>query len=300
VALSNRKNQRVPVAARPRALIVAHLGVAVTIEVDATRRTVRVPRKSGFVVGDEVLVDRSDRLELVPRRTELLRRAAGGGVHVVAANLDVLFIVAAVDPPARVGLVDRAAVAARSSHIEPILIVNKADLADPEGVIPAMTTRTTEMRVVLASAVNGDGVDEIARILAKGGRGALVGPSGVGKSSLFNRLVPNADLLTRALSAATGAGRHTTATSTLLRLAGGGELIDTPGIREYGLVDVAPPQLAAYFPGFAAIEEACRFRDCLHEEEPACTVKQAVDEGRISMTRYRAYRKLLAELKASG
>lgn len=298
VVLSRKQKAQGPPG--QEAVIVTHLGVAVEIEAAGARRIVRVPRKSGFVVGDQVLVDEADRLELVPRRTELLRRAAGGGVHVVAANLDVLFVVAAVDPPARAGLVDRAAVAARSSGIEPILIINKADLPDPEGVVAAMSTRASEMRVVLASAESGAGVDAIAAILAAQGRGALVGPSGVGKSSLFNRLVPEAALHTRTLSAATGAGRHTTTTSTLNRLAGGGEIVDTPGIREYGLVDVAPADLAAWFPGFAAVVEGCRFRDCLHEAEPGCVIKQAVDDGRVQGARYVAYRNLLAELKGTG
>lgn len=290
------KQQSAPVPA----VIVTHLGVAVEIEGDGPRRVVRVPRKSGFVVGDQVLVGENDRLTLVPRRTELLRRAAGGGVHVVAANLDVLFVVAAVDPPARAGLVDRAAVAARSSGIEPVLIINKADLPDEEGVIAAMSSRASEMTVVLTSANSGQGIDELAALLAQKGRGALVGPSGVGKSSLFNRLVPEADLNTRALSPATGAGRHTTTTSTLHRLAGGGEVVDTPGVREFGLVDVAPADLAAWFPGFAVVVEGCRFRDCLHEAEPDCMIKRAVDEGRVQGSRYTAYRNLLAELKGSG
>ncbi len=282
------------------AVIVTHLGVAVEIELaSGDRRTVRVPRKSGFVVGDEVTVaPGTDKLGLVPRRTELLRRAAGGGVHVVAANLDVLFVVAAVDPPARAGLVDRAAVAARAANVEPILIINKADLPDPEGVVAAMSTRSTEMRVVVTSAVSSAGIDEIAAILAEKGRGAFVGPSGVGKSSLFNRLIPEAMLATKTLSSATGAGRHTTTTSLLHRLPTGGEIVDTPGVREYGLAHVAPTELALYFPGFAVVEDNCKFRDCLHEGEPGCAVKRAVDDGRVNESRYVAYRTLLAELKS--
>jgi ribosome biogenesis GTPase / thiamine phosphate phosphatase len=281
-----------------RAVIVTHLGVAVEIErPDGQRERVRVPRKSGLVVGDEVLVH-GERLALEPRRTQLLRRSPGGGVHVVAANLDVLCVVAAVDPPARAGLVDRAAVAARAAGVEPALVVNKVDLPDPYGVVAAMRERARDdMAFFVVSAATGDGVEGLAAFIAAKGRAALVGPSGVGKSALLNRLVPDAGVATRALSDATGAGRHTTTASTLRRLARGGELVDTPGVREYGLVDVAPAELAAFFPGFASVEEGCRFRDCLHEEEPGCAVKRALEEGRVRPDRYLAYRNLLAETK---
>lgn len=280
------------------AVIVTHLGVAVEVDFDdGTRRRLRVPRRSGFVVGDSVLVE-DDRLALEPRRTELRRRSPGGGVHVVAANLDALCVVAAVDPPARAGLVDRASIAARAAGVEPALVVNKADLPDPTGVVEAMRARAAgEMPVFVVSARSGAGLEELRGFIADKGRAALVGPSGVGKSSLLNQLVPDAALATRALSGATGAGRHTTTASTLHRLAGGGELVDTPGVREYGLVEIPPADLAAYFPGFAVVEEGCRFRDCLHESEPGCAVRRAVDEGRVSPERYQAYLALLAETK---
>lgn len=282
-----------------RAVIVTHLGVAVEVDVgDGQRRRVRVPRRSGFVVGDDVWLD-DDRVVLAPRRSELLRRSPGGGVHIVAANLDALCVVAALDPPARVGLVDRASVAARSAGVEPALVVNKADLPDRHGVVEAMRARAAgEMPVFVVSAESGAGIDELARWLATKGRAALVGPSGVGKSSLLNKLVPEAALPTRTLSDATGAGRHTTTTSTLHRLPGGGELVDTPGVREYGLVDIPPTDLAAFFPGFSSVDEACRFRDCLHDGEPGCAVRRAVEVGRVPAERYEAYRALLAETKA--
>lgn len=279
-------------------VVVEHLGVAVEVEMEGgERRRVRVARHSGLVVGDRVLVD-GERIELVPRRTELLRRAAGGGVHVVAANLDALCVVSAVDPPARAGLTDRAVVAARAAGVRPVVVVNKCDLPDPTGVIAAMRARADASLVVMVvSAHTGAGVLELAALLAELGRAALVGPSGVGKSSLLNRLLPGVARPTQELSAARGAGMHTTTTSTLWRLPGGGELVDTPGVREYGLVDVPPADLAAYFPAFSVVEAGCRFRDCLHESEPGCAVRTAVAEGRVPEERYVAYRTLLAEAK---
>ncbi|MBI1946442.1 MAG: ribosome small subunit-dependent GTPase A [Deltaproteobacteria bacterium] len=278
--------------------VVEHLGVAVEVETEGgERRRVRVARNSGLVVGDVVLVD-GERVEASARRTELRRRTAGGAVHVVAANLDALCVVAAVDPPAKAGLVDRAVVAARAAGIRPVVVVNKSDLPDPEGVIPSMRARGEDSLVVLVvSAHSGEGVDRLAALIAEVGRAVLVGPSGVGKSSLLNRLLPEAARSTSELSAARGAGVHTTTTSTLWRLPAGGELVDTPGVREYGLVDVPPEDLAAYFPAFAAVPEPCRFRDCRHEDEPGCAVRAALADGRLPEHRYLAYRTLLDEAK---
>ncbi len=277
--------------------MVSHLGIAVDVELqDGSRPRVRVHRKSGIVVGDDVVIE-GDRAILQERRTALMRASPGGGVHVVAANLDVVGVVAAVDPPARAGLVDRAAVAARAAGIEPFLVINKVDLEGAPDIIAAASERVAgDLRVFAVSAASGFGVDELAAYIAEKGRGALIGPSGVGKSSLLNRLMPGIDLAVRTLSEAHGAGRHTTTVSTLHRLPGGGELVDTPGIREYVLVDVSKHDLARYFPGFAVVDAACRFRDCMHSDEPGCAIKGAVDDGRVAESRYTAYRNLLAEL----
>ena len=152
------------------------------------------------------------------------------------------------------------------------------------------------MEVFSVSAESGEGIDAIAAYVSKHGRGALVGPSGVGKSSILNRLVPGLSLLTRSLSEANGVGRHTTTVSTMHRLVGGGELVDTPGVREFGLVDVLRVDLARFFPGFSVVEKGCRFRDCLHHHEPGCAVQEAVMDGRLAESRYRAYVTLLSEL----
>lgn len=280
-------------------MIVAHLGVAVDVELeDGAREMVRVQRKSGHVVGDVVDVV-GERLVRRERRNELKRRAPHGGVHVVAVNLDVLGVVVAVEPPPRAGLVDRAVVAARAIGVTPFVVVNKLDLEGGEDVAAEFQEALGgEVEVLPCSAATGAGVDRLAALLAARGRGVLVGPSGVGKSSLVNQLVPDAGLEVGALSEAHGTGRHTTTTSRLFRLAGGGELVDTPGVREYGLVDVAPSELAAYFVGFDAVTDPCRFRDCLHEEEPGCAVVAAVEADRVAAERYVSYRTLLDEAKA--
>ncbi len=278
-------------------MVISHLGIAVDVELtDGTPLRLRVERKSGIVVGDDIEVD-GEHARGLARRTELMRRAAGGGVHVVAANLDVLGIVAAVDPPARAGLIDRAAVAARAAGIEPFLVVNKIDLDGADDIVDSAKVRVqAEMKCFAVSAATGVGVDALAAFLSGAGRGALVGSSGVGKSSLLNALVPGLALKVRALSEAHGAGRHTTTVSTLHRLPGGGELVDTPGVREFGLVDVDRRDLARFFPGFSEVTAACRFRDCLHKDEPGCAVQEAVDSDVVDPARYIAYLNLLGEL----
>ena len=281
-----------------RGVIVSHVGVAVDVEMaDGERRRVRVARKSGHVVGDEIEVY-GEKLVRLPRVNELKRRSPNGGIHVVAANLDVLGIVVAVDPAPRPGLVDRASVASRMAGIQPFLVVNKIDLdPDREVIDDIVKLLGGELPVFCVSADEGDGIEELEAFLATRRRGALIGPSGVGKSSLLNRLVPGCDLLVRELSEATGSGRHTTTVSTLMRLPKGGELADTPGIREYGLVDVGPSDLAHYFPGFDAVTAPCRFRDCLHDDEPGCAIAEAVDRDEIAAERFVSYKTLLDEAK---
>jgi ribosome biogenesis GTPase / thiamine phosphate phosphatase len=233
------------------------------------------------------------------RINELKRKSYGGGVHVVGANLHCLLLVAAADPPARVGLLDRACVAARAAGLLPAVVFNKCDLDDDGELYQDLCERTDPSLARFAvSAKTQQGLAELSSWLAGHGRGALIGSSGVGKSSLLNALVPGASLHTQTLSAATGAGRHTTTVSTLLRLSNGAELIDTPGVREYGLVDITPPQLAGFFPGFAAVTAPCRYRDCLHADEPGCAVLDAVDRDEVRADRYAAYLTLLAEVRA--
>lgn len=277
--------------------MVSHLGVAVDVELaDGTLTRLRVVRKSGIVVGDDIEVQ-GERAVQLPRRTALLRKSPGGGVHVVGANLDVVGIVAAVDPPARAGLIDRAAVACWSAGIEPFLIVNKIDLEGASDIVEEAIGRVAgEMKSFAVSASSGEGVDAVAAFLKERGRGALIGPSGVGKSSLLNRLVPGLALKVRTLSEANGVGRHTTTVSTLHKLPGGGELVDTPGVREFGLVEVDKHDLARWFPGFSVVDRKCRFRDCLHSDEPGCAIQEAVENDEIPATRYVAYLTLLGEL----
>ena len=257
---------------------------------------VRVKRNSGHVVGDRVQVE-GEVLRRLPRSTELRRKDARGGIHLVAANLNVLGIVVAPMSPA--GFIDRAIVASRAAGLEPFVVVNKCDL--PEAVPLSLALAGTYLGAVPVfplSAARGEGLDPLRDFLSQGHRGAFVGTTGVGKSSLLNALCPDIDLKVAAVSDYKYMGRHTTTVSSLHPLPGGGELVDTPGFRDFGLVDISCAELAAYFPGFEALEEhGCRFHNCRHREEPGCVVAGLVAAGGLSEERYLTYLSLLVEVE---
>jgi ribosome biogenesis GTPase / thiamine phosphate phosphatase len=300
-------------------VIVSHYGVAVDVRLDSGPiRSVKVKRRSGHVVGDRVEVV-GERLRRFERRSSLRRRDAMGQVHTVAANLDTLGIVVAPVPPTPAGFVDRALIAAEAAGITAILVVNKADLPESAALLEQIQATwldgpgAIELDIFETSAKSGAGVDAILEYLAIGGavggpasgsvggrRGAFVGTSGVGKSSLVNTLLPQLTLPVGEINQLSGLGRHTTTTATLHVLPRGGELIDTPGFRDFGLVDIGIAELAAHFPGFAPLlrVQHCRFNDCRHRAEPDCVIKAAVADGRLAKARWDRYLELLHEIEA--
>ena len=232
---------------------------------------------------------------VLPRRTKLSRRAAGPGKReqIVAANVDQLVIVSAIaDPPLNLNLIDRYLVAADRGGLGAIVCINKMDLGDPQAAAEELATyRELGYPVVLASARTGLGIDALrARLHAK--TSVFAGKSGAGKSALLTALEPGLALRSAPISAATGKGRHTTTYSSLLRLTGGGYVIDTPGIRAYTLWEVEAEDLARHFPEIRAAEPGCRFTDCSHLHEPDCAVQAAAAEGRIDPRRYASYRRI--------
>lgn len=281
----------------PNGLIVAHHGISVEVLFEnETRRMVRVKRNSGHVVGDNVVVT-GEVLKRLPRRTELQRRDARGGIHLVGANLDVLGIVVAPQSPG--GFIDRAIVAARSAELQPFLVVNKCDLDGTAELLAELSRLYGEsVQIFPLSASKRSGLAPLVNFLSGGHRGAFVGTTGVGKSSLLNALCPQIDLKVGALSSHNSMGRHTTTVSSLHALAGGGELVDTPGFRDFGLVDISVEEFAEYFPGFEKHRDvACKFRNCRHHTEPGCAVLSLVEQGCIPEERYNTYMKILKEVE---
>jgi len=282
--------------------VVAHHGVAVLVRFDdGEERQIWLTPDQRAVAGDRVLVDGS-RLFVEPAHGVLQRRDARGRERTIATNLDLLAIVVAPEPREPPGYIDRGFVIARTAGIEPMVVLNKCDLEGGD----ALAERLSEIYgasapVLRVSAQTGEGVDAIASALAGGRLGALVGPSGVGKSSLVNALVPDLELTVSGLNRASRQGRHTTTTATLHRLDGDGLLVDTAGFKDFIAVDVEALEVARHFPGFeSAIEAGCRFRDCLHRSEPDCAVRAAVASGEIPERRHRAYVALQEELASAA
>lgn len=261
--------------------------------------------------GDQVVI--GDRVELLPgaenaytieavrpRDTWLVRRTLGGRKQkVVAANLDRLIVLASMrDPVVSPAVVDRLLVMGESGGLACVVALTKADLADEDGQefpFPLEEYERAGYPVHLVSVVTGRGMEEMTSVLCRGSS-ALVGPSGVGKSSLVNYVEPSASLSTAEVGRRSRAGRHTTVSSRLIRLGCGGRVADTPGFSDVGLGDVDGRRLAACFPEMRPYLSDCRFRDCTHVHEPGCAVLDAVEEGSVSRRRHQSYVEIRDEI----
>ncbi len=228
------------------------------------------------------------------RRSLLTRPNTRGDPEALAANIEHLTVVAAPKPVPDWFVVDRYLSAAESIGIPAAVVYNKIDLAEPDGVVQKNLDeyRRIGYDVIALSARTGSGVAELARALI-GKTGIIVGQSGVGKSSLINKMAPGAQQKTAELSPKVAAGRHTTVNSVLLSLPGGGAIIDSPGVRDYAPALEDPAEVARGYREIAAAALDCRFHNCRHHHEPNCAVKAAVSAGTISRRRYASYLRLL-------
>jgi ribosome biogenesis GTPase / thiamine phosphate phosphatase len=256
-------------------------------------------------VGDWVALDLeaepSPTIEAVlPRRTKFSRRTAGEGEtaareQVVAANVDVVFVVASLADEVKVRTLERYLTLAWESGARPVILLTKADLVeDAESVADEIAGIGSEVPVLTVSSRSGLGLEPVRAQLGAGVTGALLGPSGAGKSTLVNALVGDELLDTGALTDR-GGGRHTTTRRQLVPLPGGGLLIDNPGMRELHLW-LADVGLEEAFPDVVELEAQCRFADCRHDTEPGCAIRAALEDGRLDPERWRSYRALRDEL----
>ncbi len=233
---------------------------------------------------------------IAPRANSFPRATRHGRKRIVAANLDQIIVVVAPAPPPNRDLIDRYLVAAHSVGVPASICLNKDDLIDPEDR-HWQKLEQRYRRLGHAFTTSGtrrpDGVGALARLLTTG-VSILVGQSGVGKSSLINALVPDLALRTREISASTGKGRHTTTATTLYHLEAGGDVIDSPGVWEYGIWHMGADEIARGFVEFSPFLDRCRFADCRHLVEPGCGVEAAAQRGEIDPDRLAAYRRIVA------
>lgn len=259
-------------------------------------------------VGDHVIVKDGDGSghgiveAVLPRRSALARPDVylDHLRQVIVANADqVLIVVAWRDPVIWLELIDRYLVSAERCNLRPIICVNKVDLAEDEAACRATLRPYLDLgyRVLFTSALTGQGIPDLCEVL-RGRITVLTGVSGVGKSSLLIAVQPGLHLRTREVSDASGEGKHTTTQVSMLKLEMGGFVVDTPGIREFGLSGLRQSELVHFYPEIASAARYCRFSDCSHTHEPDCAVKHALREGRISEARYHSYQKIYLTLPA--
>lgn len=262
------------------------------------------PNLESVVCGDRVIWQQAGEREgvvvaLMPRRSLLSRPDFSGRQKPLAANIDQIVILAASEPEISEGLMDRYLVASELIGITPVILVNKLDLLDDAGKAQLEARlrpyRDIGYQTLFASVRQEHGLDALLEQL-KDKTSILVGQSGVGKSSLVKALLPDHDVRIGELSRATGLGTHTTTRTMLYHLPTGGHLIDSPGVRSFGLWSVSPAQVAQGFMEFRPYLGTCRFNDCRHLVEPGCALQAAVKDGKISPRRLASYHNIVDSL----
>ena len=239
---------------------------------------------------------------ITPRRNYIIRRASNLSKesHIIASNLDQAFLVVSfVNPQTATVFIDRFLATAEAYRVPAVLVINKIDLLDEEGMEYADAVsylyETIGYKVVKVSAETGEGIDGLRQMLS-GKVTLLSGNSGVGKSTLINRLIPGLDVKTATVSSVHHTGMHTTTFSEMYPLPeGDGYIIDTPGVKGFGTIDFNVEEVAHYFPEIFEESHNCKYNNCTHLHEPGCAVKQALEEHRISESRYASYLSIIED-----
>ncbi len=281
--------------------MVSHLGKGLAVETDGsiilchTRRQLETAAVGDRVLWERTAAEQGRVTEILPRRSVLIRPTRNGKTRPVAANIDKVYVVFAVNPNCDFLLIDQYLTVCENRNINAVLLFNKADLIVPvqhQSVINELQIyKALNYKLITVSALNGSGLHELKQAL-KNQTSILAGQSGVGKSSLTNAIIPEMNLKTNTLSTDSRHGRHTTTAATLYHLNGGGDLIDTPGVAIFGLAGLTEQQLAFGYREFQPLISQCRFNNCRHLRDKDCAVRSAAEQGAISMSRYQRFLKL--------
>lgn len=273
-------------------------------EVSGKMRHIALRREDYPAVGDWVVLSireeeqRATIHAVLPRKSKFSRKVAGQVTEeqIVATNVDTVFLFTALNLDFNVRRIERYLVLAWESGANPVIVLSKADLCeDPEALAAEVAAVAVGVPIHIISSAENRGLDELAAYISPGQTVALLGSSGVGKSTLVNRIYGKDILETGDIRSGDDKGKHTTTHRELITLPGGGILIDTPGMRELQLWD-ASEGLSTSFQDIEELTEMCFFQDCKHENEPKCAVKEALDEGNLPIERFQSYVKLQKEL----
>jgi len=257
-----------------------------------------------IVVGDKVEVVQESELWMIvklhDRKNHILRKSVNLSkqTHIIAANIDQAILMITLDSPVTTtGFIDRFLVAANAYGVEVLLLFNKVDLLNDELKFQQAKFKNVYEKIgytCFSTSVINDDLSKIKELM-KGKVNMISGHSGVGKSTLINKLQPELDINTKEVSETHQQGQHTTTFSELHELDFGASIIDTPGIRGFGLVELEVAELGSYFPEFFKLKSQCKFHNCIHKNEPHCAVKSALENGEIAEARYKNYLNMLVE-----